>query len=677
VSAPELSNHPAESSAEADWHKALPLILLVGLCTYANSFTGAFLFDDVPWITESLSIAHPAQYLREMASRPVVALTLALNYRLGGLSVLGYHALNLAIHVGAALALFGVVRRTLLLPRWSGHLHRSAPWLALAVALIWLVHPLQTESVTYIIQRCESLMGFFYLLTLYCVIRSVDTPSGRLAWSLAAVGACTLGMGCKEVMATAPLVVLLYDRTFLAGSFRQLFRQRWGLYAGLAAAWLVLLACRTVAPPPEASAGFGFKDIAPLHYAMTQPGVILHYLRLSLWPYPLCLDYFDWPVTTTLTAFLMPGAVVAVLLAGTVVGLLRGSWLGFLGAWFFLILAPTSSIMPLADRVFEHRMYLSLAAVVLLVVIGGHAGLDWLGRRRLFPERQRALLGTALVLVVVASLAVLTLRRNEVYHSPVTMCADIVRQRPGIARDRAGLAAAYEREGRLDLALEQAREAVRLAPQAQRARISLGAYLWQKGDVKEALAQYERARQQGPASAVLSNDLGIALLYQGAVDRAAQCFQEAVQLEPGRAQYHYRLARTLSRLRRSEEAGAEYLESLRLDPDWPRRVIETARQLALEEGPRPATALEDAVCYAEQANEATGYQSADMADVLGIVYAAAGRFDEAATSARKGLDLAGDVDPENVERMRLRLRLYERHLAFTRENIAAQAARPG
>jgi Flp pilus assembly protein TadD len=679
MSATGASTYPAgiPAPAKADGRKAVPLIILVGLAVYASSFTKVFVLDDVYWILDSLTIAQPGRYLREMASRPVVALTLLLNHRLGGVNVAGYHLVNLAVHIGAALALFGIVRRTLLLGRWNGRFEQSAPWLALAVALIWMVHPLQTESVTYVIQRCESLMGLFYLLTLYCVIRSVDTPSGRHAWSLAAVGACVLGMGCKEVMVTAPLVVLLYDRTFLAGSFRQLLRQRWGLYAGLAATWAVVVACQLTALSPEETAGFGFKAISPLHYAMTQPGVILHYLRLSVWPIPLCLDYADWPVTTTLTAFFLPGIAVAVLLGGTALGLLRGSWLGFLGAWFFLILAPTSSIMPIADVVFEHRMYLPLAAVVVLGVIGCDAGLRWLARRAHGPERLRAVLGMGLVLVLVAFLGVLTLRRNEVYRSSVAVWSDVVSQRPDNPRAHANLSAAYERAGNLDSALDHAREAVRMAPSHQNALINVGVCLRQMGQVKEAVAQYERALELRKAPAVLWSNLGIALLDEGDLDKAARSFREAVNSQPERAEYHYRLARILSRLGRREEAEVEYREGLRLDPGWPQQAIEGARDLALEEGLLPAAALKDAVYFAEEANEATGYRNADMADTLAIAYAAAGRFQEAAAAARKALDLIGGDDPEKAQRMRLRLRLYERHQPFREDTVGALEAAEG
>jgi protein O-mannosyl-transferase len=172
--------------------------------------------------------------------RPVVNLSLALNYALGGSNVWGYHALNLAIHIIlAGLTLFGVVRRTLLRPALRERFSPSAARLALVVAVLWTAHPLQTEAVTYVSQRCESLMGLFYLLTLYCFVRGAD--SQRCGWWFTlSVVACLLGMATKEVMVTAPLLVLLYDRTFVTGSFRKAWTRHRRLYLSLAGTWLLL-----------------------------------------------------------------------------------------------------------------------------------------------------------------------------------------------------------------------------------------------------------------------------------------------------------------------------------------------------------------------------------------------------------------------------------------------------
>ncbi|MGB2985536.1 MAG: glycosyltransferase family 39 protein, partial [Phycisphaerae bacterium] len=241
-----------QNAGRFDWRSLLPLlVILAGLAAYANSFSSAFVLDDVKHIDDNPRILKVFPLSKTLGGRrPVVDLSLAVNYRFGqqedrGPDPWGFHAFNLTVHLLAGLALFGVVRRTLLREPFRNSVARAAPWIALIVALIWVVHPLQTQSVTYIIQRGESLMGFFYLLTLYCVIRGADSPRGTW-WYVAAVVCCTFGMGSKGVMVTAPLMVLLYDCIFISRSLVETLRRRWGLYVGLAATLIVLFACGVV-----------------------------------------------------------------------------------------------------------------------------------------------------------------------------------------------------------------------------------------------------------------------------------------------------------------------------------------------------------------------------------------------------------------------------------------------
>ena len=365
-----------------------------------------------------------------------------------------YHAGNLLIHLLAALTLFGIVRRTLLLPMLRDRFAGTSTGLATAAALIWALHPLQTESVTYIVQRAESLMGLCYLLTLYGVIRGASSERPR-PWYAAAVAACVLGMGAKEVMATAPIVVLLYDRAFLSGSFRETFRRRGALYLGLAATW-ALLGALMLLYQGAGGAGFGISTVAPWRYALTQPGVILYYLRLSFWPQPLCLDY-SWPLATEFRQAAPEAIALAALLAATAWAVVRRPALGFLGAWFFLILAPTSSVMPIDDACFEHRMYLSLAAPVVAAVVGVCLAAERLSRRpgESQEARKRLAFGIAalLALCAAAGLGAMTLRRNAQYRSEFSIWEDTVHKRPENPRAWGNLGDAYVNASRYDEAI--------------------------------------------------------------------------------------------------------------------------------------------------------------------------------------------------------------------------------
>ncbi len=405
--------------------------VIVGAATaaYRNTFSVPFIFDDSLSIAGNPTIHHlwppwlplspPHGQGLTVEGRPILNLSLAIDCAISGTRVWSYHATNLLIHMAAGLTLFGILRRTLErcsgLSEWHGLPARwLATWagspchlLAFAAALIWTVHPVQTESVTYIVQRAESLMGLFYLLTIYCFIRfagssyvpqsgtSADKEAGRWGWGLLSIVACLFGMATKEVMVSAPVVVFLYDRTFIAGTFAEAWRRRRRFYLGLAGTWLLLICLAAGAGNRGRTVGFGI-GATPWEYALTQFQAIVHYLRLSVWPHPLIFDYGPQWVRRP-SEVLWDAILVAVLLFGSAVILLRPAYqgfrlrpalrdfggqvgrraLGFTGAWFFLILAPTSIVPLVRQTIAEHRMYLPLAAVVSAAVCGGYGLVGW------------------------------------------------------------------------------------------------------------------------------------------------------------------------------------------------------------------------------------------------------------------------------------------------------------
>jgi protein O-mannosyl-transferase len=372
LSAPRLAS--AASTSGLWWR--MGLIAGAGLLAYANSLSGSFILDDISAIVENHdirdwsrlgSLLMPEREL-PVAGRPLVNVSLAFNYALGGLDVRGYHAWNVAVHLGCALLVFGVVRRTLLAKRVDRKLGERSIDLAFAVSLLWALHPLNTEAVDYVTQRTETMMGLFYLLTVYASIRAIESSSWS-GWPFVAVLACASGMACKETMVTAPVLVALYDRVFIFDSIKAAIKERWRLYAGLAFTWLAL-ALLVSSGPRIHSAGFS-SGVSAWTYMLNQTVMIVRYLRLAVWPTSLVVNY-GWPVPLTLGEVLPQALIVIALLVGTIAALMRRPPLGFLGATFFMTLAPTSSIVPIATEVgAERRMYLPLISVVVLVVIGG------------------------------------------------------------------------------------------------------------------------------------------------------------------------------------------------------------------------------------------------------------------------------------------------------------------
>jgi tetratricopeptide (TPR) repeat protein len=568
--------------------RLIPLVLLgAGVAVYWNSLAGAFLLDDHSWIVDNPQIRRlwPPWHAMAGNSRPVVQLSVAVNYALGGLNVRGYHALNLIFHLLAGLVLFDLLRRTLQSERLRARYGPAAPWLAMSIALIWIVHPLETESVTYVIQRAESLMGLFFLLTIYGGVRGARS-SRPLAWYALAVVTCSLGMASKEVMVVAPLVMLLYDRIFLAASFADAFRRRWGLYLGLAAGWVllgVLLATRL----PEQQIDLVAR-LPPWRYALTQAGVIVHYLRLAVWPDPLILDY-AWPPVQTVSSALLPALMLLALLAGTLVALRHHHhyclWLGFWGAWFFLILAPTSSLFPIADLAFEHRMYLPLAGVIAIIVVGVHEGLGLLARGTGTPPALRRWMGALLTVAAVSALGCATVERNEDYRSEVKIWHDTVMKRPGNPRAHLNLGFALQRQGDLDGAIERYRETLRLKPDYAEAHNDLGSALERKGRDAEALPHLEMAVRLNPLYALAYNNLAIVLAHEGKIEEAIVRFTQALRVKPDFALAHGNLAIVLADQGRLEEAIAHLSEVVRLEPDSPaaRRNLKLA-QARLQHG---------------------------------------------------------------------------------------------
>ena len=506
------------------WRKAIPLILIfAGLGAYHNSLRGAFVLDDIRGLDGIQHVQHFWLLPEVVAgtSRPLVQFSLAVNRAFGGPNVSGYHAVNVAIHILAALTLFGVARRTLLL------CGRDAPWLALAVALIWEVHPLLTQSVNYIIQRGELLVGLLCLLTLYCLIRGAESnASGR--WYALSVACCGLGMVSKPVMVSAPVLVLMFDRTFLARSVREAIRLRRWLYLGLAATWLLLPVMLAQGPKDwKGSAGMGVNAAFPLEYAATQAGVLVHYLRLVVWPERLCFDY-AWPIATTAREILPFAIIIAGLLGLTAWALMRRSWLGFLVACFFIILAPTSSFIPITDVAVEHRMYLAAAAVVAAIVIMVNGFL-----RRCIPRPEwRRFISAILLVVGVVELMALTMRRNVDYRTVESIWRDTIAKRPENPRAHYALGQALASAGDLEAASAEFRQAISLRPDYSEAHFDLGNVLIRQEQRAEAIKSYSMAIRVNPSYAKAYDNLGVALYSQGRTNEAIECFFQALRIEP-------------------------------------------------------------------------------------------------------------------------------------------------
>ncbi len=578
------------------------LLLILGAVAalYGGTLRYPFIFDDDGAIARNPSIRELGRldqvlsppFGTTVSARPVLNLTFALNHAIGGLDPSGYRLVNVMIHAGAALLLYGIVRRTLAMPPLARRFAPDASRLAFMAALLWAIHPVQTESVTYVVQRAESLAGFFYLLTLYALVRVAQGQAGAARawpWEALAAVSCALGMGTKEVLATAPLVLSVYDRIFLADSWREVFARRARLHAMFAACLMIPAALAFGSSHAEVSRGL-LRVVTPFQYAATQTGAIVHYLRLCLLPAGQCLDYV-WPIALRWETWLPTALFVAGLLAGIAALARRVPAAGFLGLWFFAILAPTSSVIPLADVAFEHRLYLPSAAVVVAAVLAGHAAIGQRGAGR--PALWAA--GTA-----VACLFSLTAARNRHYASDAAAWREVIRDIPANPRARNNLGNAFYQGGRSDTALPQFDRAVTLRPDYAdahfnrgvslarvgrtdeadaayrkvtdldprhvRAHMNLGALRIVGGRPGEALAPLESAREVAPASADVHSNLGVAYLMLGRLDESEAALDRAVELDPRHADALSNRAILLRARGRLKEAAGDLARVLAISP---------------------------------------------------------------------------------------------------------------
>ncbi|ATC64267.1 hypothetical protein CMV30_10035 [Nibricoccus aquaticus] len=679
------------------------LLFAALLAAYSNTFHVPFLLDDADSIElnptiKSLATAWlpPSGSGITTSGRPLLNLSLAINYALHGTSLPGYHLANLLIHALATLTLWAVIRRTLrqpaLAPRFSTH----ATPLAWCAAALWALHPLQTESVTYIVQRAESLVGLFYFLTLYGFIRTVEkTPAStptppapsltRLRlWPALTIISCLCGMASKEVMASAPLIVFLYDRTFVSGSFSAAWRNHKKLHLSLAATWLLLLAC--ILQSGGRGTTVGYAQVAWWEYALTQAPAITGYLWRAVWPANLIFDY--GAILEKTTHVVIPSALFILSLLGLAIfSLRRWPLAGFAFAWLFLILAPTSSIIPISSQTAaEHRMYLPLAALAVPVALLLYRFLP----RATFP----------LLAALLLAAGVRTHHRNHDYRSELALWEDTVTRLPDNVRALTNLGSALFRADRFEESTHYSREAIRYLPTHADAHRNLASALVQLRRLPEAVASLERAVSLNPDSILCVTALGNAATDLGDFEKALQSYRRAYELDPRSAVNAFNLATTLMSLDRMEESGRYFAQALALAPDdsgllsnyatWLRRsdrpaeaipILEKALitfprsprlnsnlgtclmltgrtaegiqklELSLQLDPNlPQTRFSLGSAYAETGRtpEAiTQFEAllklspptADLLTHLGVLYAQTGRYTEAATTLRHAIKL--------------------------------------
>ncbi len=542
---------PAMALSPAVFHLlSIFCILTAGGLVYANSFAVPFVLDDV---TSILTNPLVKNFDFRLKTRILGDLSFALNYQLGGFEVAGYHVVNLLLHLLNACLVYSLVQmifRTPLLAGIAGEKpgqESSAPvTIGFVAALIFVTHPLQTQAVTYLAQRVAVMATSFYLGALLCYAGSRlssrrPAATGLLGLSLLLALA---GVLAKENAVTIPLVILLFEVTFFRGELRsRLLPLVWYLLPLLAAPILLLGKIGFSADMLDEVGRLTAESGAPprMTYLLTQFPVIVSYLRLFFFPAGQNLDH-DFPLHNSL---LQPPVILSILLLAAVVAAGIGSWLsarratdartGLLAlpafgiAWFFIALLVESSVIPIRDVMFEHRLYLpSVGLVTGLAAAGWRAVYRWLGSDT--KKTAKGLLAVGCIIALL--LGVATVQRNRVWQSEVTLWEDVVRKSPAKGRGYGALGHAYQRSGRLNDAEVAYRQAVRLSPTDHIALNNLGAIYLKQKRYDEAVRELLQVAKLSPTTAATRFNLGLAYAGLGRLQEAEASFEQALRLQP-------------------------------------------------------------------------------------------------------------------------------------------------
>jgi len=464
-------------------------------------------------------------------------------------------------------------------------------------------------------------------------------------------------MGTKEAMITAPVLVLWYDRALVAVSWRELFARRSLYYAALACTWGILAALMIA--NFSVSKGHGVlvvENVRPLDYLLTQSGVILHYLRLALWPAGQSLDYAWLPADGVRQ--IVPAALsILALLALTAWAIWRYPAWGFVGACFFVVLAPTSSIAPTADVAVEHRMYLPLAAVVLVVVIGGFEIL-----RRLAVRRWK--IGCALALLVAAAtLGAATFERNRLYGDEVALWNDVVEKSPANARAWIQLGNALSNAGqnreavqRYDQALALLRGFAPIPVYYADAYLGRGNAHSRNNDIQAAIDDYTRAIEYQPELAEAFYNRAVSLVALAKWHEAIQDYDRAIEINPRYVHAYANRAGVNQALGHWEQALGDCNRAIELAGENALLYANRARLLAAapQAGVRNGR---QALADATRACELSGWRFAPALDALAAAQAECGNFQQAVRRQQEAIELA-EGDPQFQQAARARMELY-------------------
>lgn len=563
------------------------LLCLAIIAAYSGTLAVPFIFDDSGAILEnhsirdlgSLEVLRPAPDATGAAGRPIVNLSLAVNYAIGGMDVRGYHIFNIVLHICVAHLLWAIVQQMIMFRRKRaeaiGKLDAApSAWCVFLPALVWSVHPLLTESVTCVVQRSELIGSFFYLATIFLYFNSALYPANKI-WPILTFISCLAGVFSKEFIATVPVVVWLADILCISGSLRGSWHMRRRLLLSLFATWLPLAWVIGGNAQRGGSVGFGL-GVTAWQYAVTQCEAIGMYLKLSLLPHPLVLDYGTYLSGSAVKVIPQFIVIVGLMVCAYRLWRSRPEFTLAIVA-FFAILAPSSSFVPLVTQTMaEHRMYLPLATLACAAAC-------------CIPARRLRLVSMICPLLVLCYIG-MTVTRNKQYLSENGIWLDTVKKMPDNARAHINLGSTFVDLGENELALFHYRRGSELDASDPVVNMNLALTLRKMNELQASLEQAELAVAKGPESAGGYLQRGATQLALKAYDDAMRSYGTARQIEGERTppEVYKGIGTALLGLGRAQEAVRYLKKAVELGPDYAESHFALAS--ALQRAGQPAAA---------------------------------------------------------------------------------------
>jgi tetratricopeptide (TPR) repeat protein len=544
------------------------MLAVVVIFIYSDTLTTPFIFDDIDNIRDNPHIRVPhlsienlawAGFQSPCANRPIANISFALNYYLHGYNLVGFHAVNILIHIASGLLFYFLIKATLQTPVLRGR-YAKVGWLPFFAAFLWLVHPLQTQSVTYLVQRMNSMAAMFYVLSMLLYVKFRLNTGHRAKWPI--LGGCILAgllaFGTKEISATLPGFILLYEWYFFQGLSRQWAKRRVLILAGFGA-FTIVIALVYFGSEPFARIlnDYNSRDFTLGQRVMTQFRVVMFYVSLLIWPHPsrLSLDHdiaLSYSLIDPMTTLASLSIILALLLLAILIAR-REPLISFCIFWFFGNLIIESSVIGL-EMIFEHRNYLpSMMAILLLVAL-------------IFKYAKPAWLAVVALCIAGTVFTVWTYERNLTWSNEISLYRDCVEKAPAKARPYNNLGAALMENGRLAEAIEQFQTALKIKPEFADAHYNLGYTLARQGKLDAGIYHLGQSLRLEPTKQKALNNLGVALALQGRYQEAANNFETALKLNPMDADVHNNLGFALKNSGSPEAAVRHFTRALELDP---------------------------------------------------------------------------------------------------------------